>query len=106
MRRIRESAVFAANKDPALSQLINTPDVELYTINVSFSALADKSEFEYLNSLPTSFALPSEAVDRLRTAAGKIILSSPEFQRLLKDAQLEFVTKPRTGESQATTQVR
>jgi NTE family protein len=105
MRRIRESAALAANKDPALSQLINTPDVELYAINVSFSALTDEGESEYLNSLPTSFVLPPEAVDRLRAAAGKIILSSPEFQRLMKDAHLEFVTKSPTGERAARAQI-
>jgi len=98
MHRIRESAAFVANKDPSLSQLVNTPDVELYAINVSFSAITDKAEFDYLNNLPTSFVLPPEAVDRLRAAAGKILLSSPEFQRLMKDAHLEFVTKPPTGE--------
>jgi NTE family protein len=98
MRRIRESGAFAANKDPALSQLVNTPDVELYAINVSFSALTDKAEFDYLNNLPTSFVLPPESVDRLRAAAGKIILSSAEFQRLMKDAHLEFVTKSPTGD--------
>jgi NTE family protein len=32
--------------------------------------------------------LPDEAVDRLRAAAGTIIMASPEFQRLLKDAGL------------------
>jgi NTE family protein len=30
--------------------------------------------------------LPDEAVDRLRAAAAKIIETSPEFQRVLKDA--------------------
>jgi len=30
-------------------------------------------ELKYLNKQPTSFALPSEAVDRLRAAAGKMI---------------------------------
>jgi NTE family protein len=106
MRRIRESAAFAASKDPALSQLVNTPDVELYAIDVSFSALTDRAEFDYLNNLPTSFVLPAEAVDRLRAAAGKIILASPEFQRLLKDAHLEFVTKRPTGEGPSTPQMR
>ena len=61
------------------------PDVEIYPIDVSFQALDDSEEFEYLNDLPTSFVLSDEAVDRLRAAAGKIILRSPEFQRLLKD---------------------
>jgi len=52
---------------------------------VSFPALEDAAEFDYLNNLPTSFVLSDEAVDRLRGAAGKIILDSPEFQRLLRD---------------------
>jgi NTE family protein len=106
MRRIRESAAVAASKDPRLSQLVNTPDVELYAINVSFSALTDHAEFDYLNGLPTSFVLPPEAVDRLRAAAGRIISSSSEFQRLMKDAHLEFVTKPPTGEGASTPQER
>jgi len=37
-----------------------------------------------LNQLPTSFALPADAVDRLRAAAKKIVLASPDFQQLLK----------------------
>ncbi len=45
----------------------------------------DQAERAYLNEQPTSFVLPPEAVDRLRAAAGKIIVESPEFQRLLKD---------------------
>ena len=44
-----------------------------------------RKERDYLNLQPTSFVLPPEAVDRLRAAAGTIILASPEFQRLLKD---------------------
>jgi NTE family protein len=35
--------------------------------------------------------LPSEAVDRLRAAAGTIIMASPEFQRLLKDVGARIV---------------
>jgi NTE family protein len=61
------------------------PDATLYTIDVSFAALQDETERNYLNPLPTSFVLDSEAVDRLRAAAQTIILDSPEFQRLLED---------------------
>jgi NTE family protein len=61
------------------------PDAEIYAIDVSFSQLKDEEERKYLNKQPTSFALPSEAVDRLRTAAGKIIEASPEYQRLQMD---------------------
>ena len=52
---------------------------------MSFPALDDPAEFAYLNSLPTSFTLSPEAVDRLRAAAGRILRTSPEFQRLLRD---------------------
>jgi NTE family protein len=98
MRQIRDSAVFARNDDPALAQLVNVPNIDLYAIDVSFSALKDKAEFDYLNDLPTSFALRPEAVDRLRAAAGTIIFSSPEFKRLLKDSELDLVTDAATPE--------
>ena len=61
------------------------PNADIYAIDVSFAGLKDKKEFDYLNQQPTSFVLPAEAVDRLRAAAGTIILDSPEFKRLLKD---------------------
>jgi NTE family protein len=61
---------------------------------VSFPRLKDKAEFDYLNSLPTSFVLPDVAVDRLRASAGAIIQSSPEFQRLLKDIRARVLETP------------
>ncbi|MBY4946952.1 patatin-like phospholipase family protein [Cupriavidus respiraculi] len=85
MRRLRESSAFAQNSDPAIATALRTPEATIYAIDVSFSQLADEAEIAYLNQLPTSFALPPEAVDRLRAAAGKIILASPEFQELLRD---------------------
>jgi NTE family protein len=90
-RRIRDSVAFSANKDPALKEVVNAPDVDLYAIDVSFPALEDKAEFDYLNDLPTSFVLPDAAVDRLRTAARTIILESPDFQRLLRDVGATIV---------------
>jgi NTE family protein len=93
MRRIRDSEAFAANKDPEVAQLLNVPNIDLYAIDVSFSALGDKAEFDYLNDLPTSFVLHPEAVDRLRAAAGNIISSSAEFKRLLKDSALDLATE-------------
>jgi NTE family protein len=74
-----------------LARLTEVPKADIYAIDVSFSELKDKTELEYLNDLPTSFVLPSEAVDRLRAAAGKIVLESPDFQRLLKDAGARIV---------------
>jgi hypothetical protein len=57
----------------------------------SMAASLTTSACEYLNNLPTSFVLPPEAVDRLRAAAGTIILSSPDFQRPLKDIGTKVV---------------
>ncbi len=91
LRLIRNSAAYAANKDPAVAAAVRVPDAEIYAIDVSFSALKDKAEFDYLNQLPTSFVLPAEAVDRLRAAAGTIITASAEFQRLLKDVGAKVV---------------
>ncbi len=84
----------AANKDPAVDAALRIPDVEIYAIDVSFAALQDKTEFDYLNQQPTSFTLPDEAVDRLRAAAGTIILASPEFQRVLKDVGATLLPQP------------
>jgi len=75
----------AANRDPAIACALRVPDAEIFAIDVSFQALKDDAEREFLNAQPTSFVLTDEAVDRLRAAAGKIIMDSPEFQRLLKD---------------------
>jgi NTE family protein len=85
LRQVRESKGFKLGASGNLKEIVDVPDVEIYPIDVSFQALDDAEEFEYLNNLPTSFVLSDEAVDRLRAAAGKIILNSPEFQRLLKD---------------------
>ncbi len=94
VRRIRNLAGCSTNKDSPVCRAINAPDAEIYAIDVSFPALKDKAELDYLNQQPTSFALPAEAVDRLRAAAGTIILESPEFQRLLKDAGATIVAAP------------
>jgi NTE family protein len=94
MGLIRDSKAMAANKDPAVAAAIRAPSAEVYAIDVSFAALKDKAEFDYLNQQPTSFVLPSEAVDRLRAAAGTIILDSPEFKRLLKDVGATIVSSP------------
>jgi NTE family protein len=91
LHQVRNSAAFAANKDPAVEKALRTPDTTIYAIDVSFSDLADPAERAYLNELPTSFVLPDEAVDRLRAAAGKIILNSPEFKKLLNTAGVKIV---------------
>jgi len=91
MRELRNSPAFTPGRDPVADAILRAPDAEIYAIDVSFAQLKDKNELKYLNKLPTSFHLPSEAVDRLRAAAGKIILESPEFQRLRNDVGATIV---------------
>jgi len=94
LRRIRNSAAYAANRDPAVAAALRVPEAEIYAIDVSFPMLKDKAELDYLNQQPTSFVLPAEAVDRLRAAAGTIMMDSPEFKRLLKDVGARVVPAP------------
>jgi NTE family protein len=90
-RRIRDLAGCSTNKDSPVCAGVRPPEAEVYAIDVSFAALPDQAERDYLNLQPTSFVLPAEAVDRLRAAAGTIIQASPEFQRLLRDAGAKIV---------------
>jgi NTE family protein len=103
LRLLRQSPAFAGNKDPEIARELRGPDVDIYAIDVSFAALKDKAEFDYLNELPTTFVLSDEAVDRLRAAAGTIIRDSPEFQRLLNDVGAKVVPEPPSLEPAAAT---
>ncbi len=62
----------------------DVPDIEFTTINVSFDALADPLERDFLLALPTSFVLPDKAVDRLRAAAGQLLRDSPQYRELVR----------------------
>lgn len=53
LRDVRDSPAFANNEDPKLAFIKYVPNAELYVVDVSFSALKDSQEFEYLNELPT-----------------------------------------------------
>jgi len=102
LRLIGQSSAMAANNDPAVAAALRVPDAEIYAIDVSFAELRDKEELAYLNAQPTSFVLPDEAVDRLRAAAGRIIMDSPEFQRLLRDVGARIVAEPQRPQAPAT----
>jgi NTE family protein len=102
MKLIRSTPAVANANDPALAAAVRSPNAEIFAIDVSFAALKDPAEIEYLNRQPTSFVLPDEAVDRLRAAAGAAIARSPEFQRLMKDIGVRLVEGPgATGASAA-----
>ncbi len=103
-RLIRNSAAMAVNKDPAVAAALRIPNAEIYAIDVSFAALKDEAEREYLNQLPTSFVLPAESVDRLRAAAATLIRDSPEFKRLLNDVGVRLIAEPPAAGSPAGAQ--
>lgn len=88
---VRESAPFAGGNNPVLARAADLPEPDVYAIDVSFEAHPDAREREYLNDLPTSFVLPDEAVDRLRTAAGVILRQSQDFRRLLQATGVRVV---------------
>lgn len=62
-------------------------DIEFYLIEIDFDALTEKGERSYFKNLPTSFYLSFEAVDLLRAAGRRVLIHSPEFQRLLRDLE-------------------
>ncbi|WP_231970949.1 hypothetical protein [Polynucleobacter necessarius] len=93
MRTLRNSQLFKSNKNQELANIVNTPDIDLYVVNVAFNMLEDKAEYEYLNNLPTSFVLAPEEVDRLRAAAKKIIKASPEIQKIMKNSDTKIISQ-------------
>ena len=93
-QRVSAIATFPPGKDATVTYVRNAPKAKIYPIDVSFPALKDKAEREYLNQLPTSFVLTDEQVDRLRRAAGTIIMDSPEFRQVLKDTGARIVDIP------------
>jgi len=60
------------------------PKIDVYGINIGFEQIADPMERNYFMSLPTSFVLKPEEVDRLRAIAARLLHQSEEYQRLLK----------------------
>jgi len=103
LREVRD----AIKPYPALGDKLQTvmraPDITIRVVEVSFGVVPDKAERDYLNTLPTSFVLDDEAVDRLRVAAKNAILASPEVKRLMNSDALRMVGPgPRVGASSST----
>jgi NTE family protein len=62
-------------------------DADIYFIDVSFGAMADVSEQEYLMKIPTTLYLTDQQIERLLLAATRLIRNDPEFQRLMRDLE-------------------
>lgn len=63
------------------------PPLRFDAIDISFDEIRNKEEREYFMNLPTSFFLSNEAVDKLRTVAGRLLRESPIYRATLQDMQ-------------------
>jgi len=60
-------------------------DLQFYPIEVNFDALPNESDRKFFKSLPTSLKLPPATVDRVRSAAARLLRQSENYQKLLRD---------------------
>jgi NTE family protein len=98
LRQVRNAIKPYPELAERLSAVMRAPEINIRVVEVSFSVLPDKTERDYLNTLPTSFVLDDKAVDRLRVAAKDAILASPEIKRLVENGALRMVGPgPRVG---------
>ncbi len=57
--------------------------VEPYFVQVSIKDIKQPDELHYLNTIPTSFSLSDEQVDRLINTGRKLLRSNPDYRRFL-----------------------
>jgi NTE family protein len=62
----------------------SVPNIDVFAIDVSFDSIDDPKERAYFLSLPTTFYLPPQDIDRLRSVAGQLLRQSGDYQKLLK----------------------
>ena len=67
----------------------NDNPVASYFIELSFANIQDPEEHNFFNDMPTSFVLEKEQVDRLIELAGKLLGQNKNYQRLLKDLNIQ-----------------
>lgn len=58
-------------------------DVTPYFIQLGVEDIGQPAELDYLNKIPTSFALSDEQVDRLIDAGRTLLRNNPDYQRFL-----------------------
>jgi predicted acylesterase/phospholipase RssA len=61
------------------------PQVRFYPVVIGFDAIENKEEREFFKNLPTTFKLSAGSVDRLRAVGARLLTTSSDYQRLLKD---------------------
>ncbi len=59
-------------------------NVQLHLAEINFESMRDTERRAALRLMPTSFALPKESVDELRSTARDLLRNSAEFQQFLR----------------------
>ena len=59
-------------------------EARFYFIDISLRSIADESERNTFNGIPTALTIDRQTVDRLRAIARKLLLDSPDFKQLVK----------------------
>jgi NTE family protein len=71
---------------PAESPFVQ--DADIYFVDASLNEIVDPEERVSLMKIPTTLYLTDEQIDRLITAAAKLIRNDKEFQRLMRDLDM------------------
>ena len=82
-----DSKLLAKAKVEKWAAALSTPEqpVKTHFISVSIQDVKDPTALAYLNSIPTSFALKDEQVDKLIATGREQLRINPEFQQLLTE---------------------
>jgi NTE family protein len=69
------------------AETLSTPEhpVKFHFIRVSLEDIREQETLEYFNTVPTSFSLIDDQVDKLIEAGRELLRASPNFQELLDD---------------------
>jgi NTE family protein len=59
--------------------------VKLYVAEIAFENLTDQAEKDYFNSLPTSFSLKKEDVEKLIDVGARMLADNPSFKQFMKE---------------------
>jgi len=83
-RAVEDCRALLAERCPAAPGPAPLNEITFAIIEVSFEAIADLGERESFLSLPTTFALEPELVDKLIQKGGELLRQSPEFKELVE----------------------
>jgi len=80
-----ETLILAQEAINGIARDLSTPEQAVvgHFVEISFDAIVDEEQRHYFKSLPTSFVLQDEEVDRLREAGRLLLRNSEAFQGLL-----------------------